>query len=151
MPQKNLILEVWATPDEVGFRDTLMYVPDAHPRYACPCRSGPNWRSPASKGGKPWPEVYDWIAPGTYQWRYRCTEKRGPHILINDGKEVPSRNPRPNPDGSIFRWVEIHCAWRDDWPGSAGCVTIQRMFWVPFMSFFKPGDSGKLIVADRIP
>jgi hypothetical protein len=147
----ELVLEVHRPPDVLGDPDTMLLCVDRHLRYACPARSGPNWRTPVSKGSRSWKEVYDWIAEGMYRWTYLTDHaKYGPCLLLNDGGEVASRNPIPNPDGSTFRGVVVHSWAEEHWPGSAGCPTIRKVYWPGFLAHFRPGDTGTLQVLDLI-
>lgn len=146
---KVVVIDLHATPDEQGFRDSLC-VTDGRTLFACPCRSGPNWVTPYAKGRRPWREAYDWIAPGTHRWEFVWHLRYGWCLSINGGGEVPSRNPVSNPDGSTFRGVFLHKAQSDKWSGSAGCPTIQRVYWPAFLSMFRRGDRGLLHVNDLI-
>lgn len=146
---KEVVVLVYSTPDVPGWNDTVLVVEDDRVVYACPCRSGPNWRTPMREGGKPWHVKYDCIAPGQYTWVCVPNHPRyGSWLVINGGGEVASRNPRPNPDGSIFTEVGFHAAWSERWPGSAGCQTLQRVFWKGFIRMFEPGERGVLSVRD---
>lgn len=154
LPKHILVLMVYSTPDQKGFHDVLVRV-EQNPFkfYSWPCRAGPNWRTPRIKGSRPWHEAYDCIASKTV-----CDYKVIPHdhygvaVQLNGGKEVPSCNPQPNPNGTIFTRVYIHraqCPWYNPlWPGSAGCPTLQPVHWRSLETVLPLGEQGKLLVYD---
>jgi hypothetical protein len=98
---------------------------------------------------KPWKLCFDWIADGEYTWQCIQHDKYGKCLLINNGKEVASRNPVKNKDGSIFTEVFVHSGGtgkNPDWRGSAGCLTLPPDYWPEFIACFELGETGKLIV-----
>jgi len=153
----GIVVEQRQSPSRPGFLDTLLVTDNSHIVFACPCRSGPNWRTPWSKGGRPWQLAYDWIAPcppgESYRFEAVKHHRYGLCVLINGGGEVPSQNPVPNGDGTTFRGVFIHEAqcprWAPLWPGSAGCVTLQPVFMAAFRKMLRRGDTGPLVVVDK--
>lgn len=144
----NVMLQVWAPPENVGYRDTAHVIVDEHFRFACPARVSPNHRGP--KPAKiAWRELYGCVAPGHYD--YRCIEhdRYGKCLLVNGGGVVPSRNPNPNHKGKkILTEVFVHSGETDLWPGSAGCPTVHPVFWSAFTWWFEPSQTGRLYVLD---
>lgn len=140
----QLVLEVRSIPDVLGCLDTMLVIKDNSIRFACPFRAGPNPYKPSTK--ETWADAYDYIAEGVVSWECLAHRKYGKCLLLNGGGEVPTRNPRPNGDGSIFVGVFAHCAASDTWPGSAGCLTTRPVFWAAFIEMFDVGEKGTLLV-----
>lgn len=145
----EIILEIKQPPEVPGFNDTLLVCVDNHLVYACPAAGGPNHRQPIRFGGGRWQEKYGCVAPGEYFFHCMDHYKYGKSILINNGDEVTSRVPNPNQGGEYYLTeIFIHQSSDMDWRGSAGCPTIQPLFWDGFLYFFNTGDRGKFNVID---
>jgi hypothetical protein len=116
----------------------------------CMGRSWPNPYKPS--GGKPFDLYYGAVALGVFDGECIGHDRFGKCILINDGKTIPALYPNPNYDMlHNIRQVFIHRPDpdSDNWPGSAGCLTVERSAVDDFFSQFRLGEKIKLQIAGK--
>lgn len=154
---KEVIFKVSSTPDnpEFGYGDYVEVFQGGECLYGSHASTCPNpYKTNRHGEPVPWKLVYDWIANGEY--RYKCIDhyRYGKCLIVNDGGEVASRNPIPNPDGSVFTEVFVHVGGfgckNPNWRGSAGCCTVPVEYWDRFMGWFRVGEKGVLRIEPLI-
>lgn len=125
---KIIIIERWS-PVIGGdmFGDKMHIVRENHFDFVIPCRTTPN---PYEN----WRERYGCLAPCQFDiTKIQHGDRKGDFLFHNGGpamNELPSIKPNPNHNGKeVISEVFIHRAYTDTWPGSAGCITVQPVYW----------------------
>lgn len=109
----------------------------------CMGRTWPNPFKP--QNGRSFDLYYGAIALGMYDGECIGHDKYGKCILINGGGEVAALYPNPNHGFKhILTEVFIHRPYDDNWPGSAGCPTIEKKSVESFFSLFRLGEKVKI-------
>lgn len=103
----------------------------------------------------PWKLLYGWIAFGTYKAACVDHKKFGKCLMINGGKEVPSKTPNPAHGGQmILTELFVHRGAIDSvnkkWRGSRGCLTVAPDEWDRFIKNWETNESGMLIIEEFI-
>ena len=89
------------------------------------------------------------ITPGTYPGTYSPTGHQGRTngVRVNNGGPVKTLGPNPTQGGQSFaRGINIHCGYRDNRRGSAGCVTVAPGYCEQVWDVLQPGETGNITV-----
>lgn len=129
-------------PEEHGFLDRLYLFECEMQLLSEPCRTTPNWRTPWLLGGRPWHMAYGVLAEVQCGATVVEHKRFGKCLLLNDGKDLPAVYPNPRRGGKkIIGQLFIHSAQSNDWPGSAGCVTMQPVIYQRFIETLRVNEN----------
>jgi len=102
---------------------------------------GSSWPNPAN----PSPG----IQPGTYPGVYSPTGHQGRHpgVRLRNGGKVPTLGPNPAQGNQpLATGVNLHCGFRADRRGSAGCITVDPAYCQQVWSVLRAGETGSITI-----
>ena len=105
--------------------------------YTCPCRSWPNPYRPSDR--ILYLYAYGCLAPCITRGKVKENAQWGVHIQLNNLNFLPSTIPNMNNGNQmLIKKVCVHPMSEEQpgWPGSAGCITIPKIFAPQFFSLF---------------
>ena len=145
---KDITVDSISDPDVPPYQDTIS-VGDC----SVPCSATPDAYeiddTKTDKRGKPWDQVFGWVACGSYPYAVIDSPKHGKCISINNGGQVPTRNPDYTNGGAMYATaVEVHCGFSAHWQGSRACITVHPDHWAEFISQFELGDTGTITIQE---
>lgn len=89
------------------------------------------------------------IATGSYPGTYgpRAHQGRINGITVNNRAPVPTLAPNPAQGGRSFATgINIHCGYRANRRGSAGCITIDPDYCQQVWNILSPGETGNITI-----
>ena len=89
------------------------------------------------------------IKPGTYPGTYSPTGHQGRTngVRINNGGRVATLGANPAQGGQNYSTgINIHCGFRDDRRGSAGCITVDPAYCQDAWDVLQPGETGNITI-----
>jgi RHS repeat-associated protein len=102
--------------------------------------------------GSSWPNPTNpnpGVTPGSYPGTYSPTGHQGhvPGVRVNNGGPVTTLGPNPAQNGNNYATgVNIHCGFRQNRRGSAGCITIQPDYCQDVWNILRPGEKGTISI-----
>jgi len=94
------------------------------------------------------PYAYPQIKGGIYNLSHYLHRGTGPALLLNNGGPVPTDNLDPNNGFNFWaKYIEVHAGFSANWPGSAGCLTINPAESTTFFQVI-PFGNGILITPE---
>lgn len=102
--------------------------------------------------GSSWPNPSNpspGIEPGSYPGVYSPTGHQGrvEGVRLNDGGRIPTLGPNPAQRNSSFATgINLHCGFRANRRGSAGCLTIDPDYCQQVWDVLRPGETGTVTV-----
>ena len=99
------------------------------------------WPNPTN----PSPGIVTGSFPGTYGPRAHQGRING--ITVNNRAPVPTLGPNPAQGGRSFATgINIHCGYRANRRGSAGCITIDPDYCLQVWDILRPGETGNITI-----
>jgi RHS repeat-associated protein len=113
--------------------------------------TGNNGRS-VTVPGSSWPNPTNpnpGIGTGTYPGTYSPTGHQGRTngVRVNNGGRVATLGPNPaQRNQSYSTGINIHCGYRNNRRGSAGCITIDPAHCQEVWNVLQPGETGNITI-----
>jgi len=141
-------------PDDpvFGYGDIVRIYEEDNVVFECPGSTWPNAYRYSDK--TPWGKVYAAICCGVFPYLVTYRKRWGDCLLLNDGKAIPTINSNTNHNGKkIATEIFIHpggvASKNPDNRGSRGCLTIPQSHYQAWISHFKTGQIGNVVVTEE--